>query len=71
MICITNEILCNNNKGMNMNKSKLKGIKFEIEILRNELENQILANNSLLNSEVYETSLRLDSLIEDYIKVCN
>lgn len=70
MICITNEILCND-KGMNMNKSKLKVIKFEIEILRNELENQILTNNSLLNSEVYETSLRLDSLIEDYIKVCN
>lgn len=63
------EVILITKEELKRNTTERKNLKLKIEELREKLNRQIYERNSLLDSELYETSLQLDLLIEEYLEV--
>lgn len=63
------EVILITKEELKRNTTERKNLKLKIEELREKLNRQIYERNSLLDSELYETSLQLDLLIEEYLEI--
>ena len=68
MIYITDERFNIINNIKKSSDSKLNDMLSEINTLRDEPNNKIEEGQSLLDSDMYEISLKLDVLIEEYLE---